>query len=743
MDLSDHPWELLGTEAGGVTAPESLAATGWRPAVVPGTVAQALALPLDGAGADIDGLDWWYRCRFPGPNPAEPAPRSESRRRLHFDGLATLAQVWLNGALVLESKNMFRPFTVHVELQAENELILCFRSVKAALGTRRPRPRWKTGLVDQQNLRWIRTSLLGRIPGWTPPLPAIGPWRGVRVEAEDGADRNDEVRTVDVVVPDPARPAFVLNGRPLFSRGACWTVDDVRAIDGAPAVTRETLRLCAAAGMNMIRVGGTMAYASETLLDLCDELGIFVWQDLMFANMDYPLEDDGFRAEVEGEIEAQLRRLRRHPCVVAVCGGSEVEQQAAMMGLPRSDWSNPLFEELVQKQLAAVGLSLPYFPSTPTGGALPFHTAVGLTHYYGVGAYKRPLADVRAAHVAFTPECLGFSNIPEPDHLERHFGTAKPAPHLPAWKAGVPRDNGAGWDFEDVRDHYLQQLFGVDPVALRYADLERYYALSRVVTGELMLRTFAEWRRPGSGCNGGLVWFLKDLRPGAGWGILDSENRPKACYWYLKRAWASRAVLLTDEGLNGIDLHVLNEEPTELVGVVELELVRSHAAPDAAHARPRNPVAVHASVYRTPVRVAAFGSQTFSGEALVGSFSDLSNAYRFGPPRHDVVVARLIVDEQTIHEDVFFPISHAVTQVGFCLTAAITSTDGDQVTLTLNSSSFLQAVSLGCPGFEPDDDYFHLPAGRPKCVRLRCTSGKPLRAWITALNMEGGVAVRG
>src|SRR6185437_12849898 len=180
-------------------------------------------------------------------------------------------------------------------------------------------------------------------------------------------------------------------------------------------------------------------------------------------------------------------------------------------------------------------------PSTPWGGDLPFRPDRGVAHYYGVGAYRRPLEDARRAEVKFAAECLAFANLPdEPTE----------------WKAGVPRDVGAGWDFEDVRDHYLRELFALDPVALRSTDPERYLELSRQVSGEVMAEVFGEWRRAGSTCHGGLVLWLPDVRPGAGWGVLDHRGSPKVAYHNLRRVLRPVAVWSTDEGLDGIVAHV-------------------------------------------------------------------------------------------------------------------------------------------------------------------------------------------
>ena len=114
---------------------------------------------------------------------------------LRFDGLATLAEVWFNGELVLESSNMFCAHEVDVTdlVGDQNEVVIAFRSLEAALAEKRPRPRWKTKLVGNQQLRWFRTTLLGRIPGWTPAIRPVGPWRSVWLES---------ISVVDVVALD-------------------------------------------------------------------------------------------------------------------------------------------------------------------------------------------------------------------------------------------------------------------------------------------------------------------------------------------------------------------------------------------------------------------------------------------------------------------------------------------------------------------------------------------------------------
>ena len=284
-----------------------------------------------------------------------------------------------------------------------------------------------------------------------------------------------------------------------------------------------------------------------------------------------------------------------------------------------------------------------FVPSTPTGGARAFRVDTGVAHYFGVGAYRRPLEDARRADVRFATECLAFANVPSDAAVDRLApGGAARLVHHPAWKAGVPRDVGTGWDFDDIRDHYLHELFGLDPVELRWVDPERYLRISRVVPGEVMAATFGEWRRARSSCAGGLVWTLNDPVPGAGWGVFDSDGEAKAPYWYLKRALAPVAVWMTDEGSNGIAVHVANDTPEAWKVQLDVTLHR------------REGTAVeHGSL---DLGLAPHSTLELDAEAVLGHFADAGYAFRFGPPPHDVVVATLRNGDELLSQAFHYPL---------------------------------------------------------------------------------------
>ncbi len=521
-------------------------------------------------------------------------------------------------------------------------------------------------------------------------------------------------RTI-TVTRDDGDFAIRVNGAHVFCRGACWTPLDAKALSASPAAYEAAVRQLVDAGMNMVRVGGTMVYEDDAFHDALDAHGVLLWQDLMFANMDYP-DDPAFVEGVVTEVDQQLSRLQGRPSVAVICGNSEGQQQAAMSGASRDRWSPALFHEVIPARVRALLPRVPYVPSSTDGGAFPHQPSRGVSSYYGVGAYLRPLDDARRSNVRFASECLAFANIPSDPTL--------PRVHDPRWKARSPRDLGAGWDFDDVRDHYVQRLFGIDPLALRVADHDRYLALGRFTTGEVMAQTFAEWRRARSQCRGALIWFLRDLWHGAGWGVVDAQGVPKPCWYALRRALAPIAVAVTDEGCNGLALHVVNDPGELLAARLEVTLYKSGSIRVGHGAR--------------DVEVPAHSAIEIAAAELFEGFFDLSYAYRFGPPVADAVHVTLSRGETLLHEAFHFPAGLPAREADVGLAAMVVTADGG-LALEVRAQRLAHAVTIEAPGVLARDNGFTLAPGTTRTIPLALVGTPPggkLRGTVSALNAE-------
>ena len=490
--------------------------------------------------------------------------------------------------------------------------------------------------------------------------------------------------------------------------------------------------------MNMLRIPGTSSYESTDFHDLCDELGILVWQDFMFANLDYPIADEAFRDSVENELAHLLGSLAGRPSLVVLCGNSEIEQQVAMLGLDPSLGRGELFGELLPALVRDSGIDAVYLPSAPCGGELPFRTDRGIANYYGVGGYRRPLEDARLAGVRFAAECLAFSNVPGESTIERMLPAApgQLTVQHPVWKAGVPRDAGAGWDFEDVRDHYLQLLFEVDPPELRRVDHERYLELSRIVTGEVMAEVFGEWRRACSACGGGLVLWLRDIAPGAGWGLIDSFGEPKAVYHHLMRALAPIAVWTVNEGLSGIVAHAVNDRPEPLRATLRATLYRDFEQ--------------RVQETRIPVELEAHSQAEWNIETLLGHFVDVGWSYRFGPPAQDLIVCSLERQSgdalELLSQATRFPAGRprAVEPAGkLGLRVSVIACDEGTMRLSIHSNRLTYGVHVHVPGFIASDNAFCVEPGGERNIMLRPREDGLAFAGgaLTAVNLQGRVPI--
>lgn len=783
----DDGWTLTQSEADAYAVPSDIPAMlAPLPAPVPGAVAKALqqAGRFDAARPDpLDGFDFWYRTTLnetPGP------------ATLQFDGLATVAEIFLNGVKIATSESMYAPLSLPVTLTGSDELAIAFRALKPRLARKGPRARWRPQMMSEQGLRLFRTTTLGYMPGWCPEVHAVGPWRPVRLIRPDAASLTDlditatldengvgrlivslegaapqglkllcegheasfelsgEGRSTAILNLPAVKPwwpathgepalydvslslngkttplartgfrtitadrgvdgkdfALLVNGVRIFCRGAVWTNADIVGLPGDRAAYEPWLKLAAEAGMNMIRIGGTMAYESPDFFALCDELGLLVWQDFMFANFDYPAKDEAFIGLVRAEVDAFLQATAASPSLAILSGGSEMYQQGAMLGLSESIWKTALTTQILPALCAKQRPDAVYVENSPSGGAQPFFVNEGVGHYYGVGAYCRPLDDARRASVRFASECLAFAHVPQQKTLDTHLPVA--ALHHPEWKARVPRDRGASWDFEDIREHYLGLLYGEDPVRLRRENPARYLDLSRAVTGEVAIETFSEWRRSGSTCNGALLWTLQDLLPGPGWGLIDATGAPKPVWHALKRVLKPVSVALTDEGVNGLSLHAINETPQALDVRIEISALRDGRQPVVSGAR--------------DLHIEARQTIEIPCTDLFGAFFDTNYAYRFGPPSHEVVVVRLVLGEETMAEAFHFPLGRSQALYPGKIAAALQQNETGW-SLLLEADTFQQSVQILVDGFSASQDWFHLSPNAVKVIALHRLDG--------------------
>ncbi|WP_439646822.1 glycosyl hydrolase 2 galactose-binding domain-containing protein [Lentzea aerocolonigenes] len=787
-----------------MNSPDDLPGHGWLPAKVPGTAAEIInehrgRLVYD--EANLDGRDWWWRTTVANASP-------NANWLLTVDGLATIADVWISGTHVLSSENMFRSYaTTLATLPQSVTVVIRCRATHPFIAARYPRPRWKSSLVTLQGWRWLRTTLLGRVPAWAGSTAPVGPWRPLSLRAIDRPyvvghclstelDGEDGIFTAEVrfVAPKPPRHASIkagktiieaelddhgvlrakgrlsqvqhwwphthgephcygvsvvidehtiplpkigfrtvvadrstggfdlrINGVPVFIRGACWMPLDPVSLNTDLDQLRVAIELTRKAGFNMIRVVGGTVYETDAFYDACTEAGILVWQDFMLATLDPP-DDAQFIHQLEAEATQFADRVSGRPCIATVNGGSEIEQQPSFLGIPPEQSTakvlHDVFPRLLQQHLPDV----PYVPSTPTGGVMPTDTSSGISHYYGLGAYLRPLSDVRTSKVRFAAECLALSIPPEAFRVQQWFGSARAAGHHPDWKTGVPRDRTASWDFEDIRDYYIREVFHIDPMLTRMEDPERYLDLGRAIACVLMCQAFTQWRRPTSLCSGALVWTFRDLMPGAGWGITDCTGEPKAPWYALQRVLSPIAVLVSDDGLDGIVFIVCNDTAMPLEARLEVQ-VWSAAGKLLERATKKLEVPARAGV---EIRL----------DEVIGHFTDAGYAYRFGPRVRDGLQVTLIGVNGSILATEVTLFGEHIRPVRDGVLTAILRHLCDEWYVDVASTELAQWVAITCADYRPAASWFHLPPGSTRRVRLeriRPESSRPT-VFARALN---------
>jgi len=364
---------------------------------------------------------------------------------------------------------------------------------------------------------------------------------------------------------------FDVNNVPIFCGGANWIPADMMLPRVSPDRYRAYLQLAADAHMQMIRVWGGGIFEADSFYDLCDELGLLVWQDFLFACGIYPAHE-AFLQSVRAEAEAAIRRLRHHPCLAVWCGNNEdydiARSQNRPIAGPVTDVfpARVIYEQLLPELCAQLDPGRAYWPGSPYGGASDNNNDAveGDRHVWSIWHQTMlPYQDYPQNGGRFVSE-FGMVALPSAtslaamaDPAERYPGSRTLDYHFKA-EGGVRRL--AAYLSENVRIP---------------ADIDRYRYATQVMQAEALVAAVRGWRRqfqgPGHyGCGGALVWQLNDCWPTISWSIVDDTMRPKLAYYAMRRALAPIALELGHESETASALWVANSTGEQVDGMVQI-----------------------------------------------------------------------------------------------------------------------------------------------------------------------------
>ena len=343
--------------------------------------------------------------------------------------------------------------------------------------------------------------------------------------------------------------AFVVNGVKIFAMGADYIPEDCiySRIDKNKMQYLIDTAVCS--NFNCLRVWGGGYYPSDEFYDLCDENGLLVWQDLMYACNVYDISD-AFEENIIAETLDNVRRIRHHACLGLWCGNNEMEMGwvdwqdvSCHSGLLRADYIKQ-FEYILPKAVKSVDSQTFYWPSSPScGGGFvsPNDENHGDTHYWDVWHGQKPFSDYRKYYFRFCSE-FGFQSFP----LLKTVKTF-----------ARPEDRNI---FSEVMESHQKNgaangkiLYYISENFLYPKDFESLLYVSQILQGLAIKYGVEHWRRNRGRCMGALYWQLNDNWPVASWSSVDYFGRWKVLQYMAKKFFAGTLGTIYEE--NGV-IHV-------------------------------------------------------------------------------------------------------------------------------------------------------------------------------------------
>lgn len=367
------------------------------------------------------------------------------------------------------------------------------------------------------------------------------------------------IRSLKVVhQPDKDGHTFYieLNGRPVFAKGANYIPSDNFLPRVTPANYKKTILDAAGVNMNMLRVWGGGIYENDVFYDLCDEYGIMIWQDFMFACSMYPAEG-ALLDNIRQEAVDNVKRLRNHACIALWCGNNECQDAWLGWGWKREierqnkEYADKIWAQYRQQyHVTLPGVVREYAPGTFYWPSSPFAfegemsgTTDGDRHYWSVWHGKAPISDYDSEKSRFFSE-YGFQSFPEFESVKRY------APYPEDWdiRSEVMMSHQRGGDHANgLIETYLLNEYK------KPRDFRAFLYMNHVLQGDAIKTAIESHRRQMPYNMGTLFWQHNDCWPVASWASRDYYGRWKTQHYYVRKAYDD---ILISPVVEGDDLKV-------------------------------------------------------------------------------------------------------------------------------------------------------------------------------------------
>jgi beta-mannosidase len=501
---------------------------------------------------------------------------------------------------------------------------------------------------------------------------------------------------------------FVVNGRPIFAKGANWIPAHSFITEASPAIYDDLLSSAVEANFNMIRVWGGGIYEKELFYDLCDEKGLLIWQDFMFACALYP-GDKMFLKSVAAEADYQVRRLAHRACLALWCGNNELEQKPSEINKTqkRKRAYQELFYHLLPAAVRKWDGTTPYWPSSPHNpeGYEKGHNneRAGDYHFWEVWHARKPVKRYEETNPRFCSE-FGMQSYSSPEVASTYCPPSDWNIFGPAMENH--QKNGAG---NQIILDYVSRLyrFPRDYPSLAYlSQLNQAYCLRVGVE---------HFRRTMPRTMGALYWQLNDCWPVASWSSLEFGGRWKALHYEAKRFFAPAL----------ISIYIPGEETTAYASnrvkstIRDVHLYTVYDAPKAAVGT------VRWGLYHLEKGRLLGGKKRVSlryGEAKKQLALDFGKEIKsFGAAscyfRAELILGGQVVSRQTAYLTAprYLELKNAPVRT------KLKKTGPSQFTLTLTSSVFQPSTFFELPGIShrANDNFIDLFPDEPREIFLR------------------------